>query len=215
MQLLCSAVGESLFAKKVFGYIGIELVSFPDPSSTNPLFWAIDLNTHMNEAACVFSFFNFFMEGAFDQVSCRYLIEVADSKQNHAEERCFLYLPYVYHPGLSAVQYKSFFYLCRMLNIAFDLEEKVGSTFLLPDSMQSGVIGLMSMGKSLLQAAELINTAIDFVSEQAGPLPVRLQLIDDARMDEYPFQEVMSVVKLLLKNQLKAKKQRVPVKLTL
>mmetsp|Transcript_5389 Transcript_5389/g.9928 ORF Transcript_5389/g.9928 Transcript_5389/m.9928 type:complete len:465 (+) Transcript_5389:1246-2640(+) len=214
LQLLCSAVGEALFNKKIFGYVGIELVSFPDPASNNPLFWAVDLDTHLSEAACVFSFFNFFMEGAFDQVSCRYIIQVADSKQSHAEERCFVYLPFVHHPGLSSVQYKSFFYLCRMLNIAFDLEEKVGSTFLLPDSMQSGVIGLMSMGKNLLQVAELINTALDFVSEQAGPMPVRLQLIEDARMDEYPFHELVSVVKLLLKRLHKAKKAREPIQLT-
>jgi hypothetical protein len=125
-----------------------------------------------------------------------------------------MYLPFVHHPGLSAVQYKSFFYLCRMLNIAFDLEERVGSTFFLPDSMQSGVIGPMSMGKTMLQVAELISTAVDFVSEQSGPVPVKLQLMEDARMDDFSFTELMSVAKLLLKRLRKGRRPREPIQLS-
>lgn len=36
--------------------------------------------------------------------------------------RCFMYVRYLHHPGISKIQYKTFFHMCRMRNINFDLE---------------------------------------------------------------------------------------------
>lgn len=36
--------------------------------------------------------------------------------------------------------------MCRIEKISFDLEKKIGSTFVLIDSLQTGVLGLMTIG---------------------------------------------------------------------
>lgn len=38
------------------------------------------------------------------------------------EQRSFMYVKYLHHPGISKIQYKTFFHMCRLRNISFDLE---------------------------------------------------------------------------------------------
>jgi IQ domain-containing protein H len=40
------------------------------------------------------------------------------------EQRCFMYCKYLHHPGLASIQYKSFFHMCRLESISFDLERR-------------------------------------------------------------------------------------------
>jgi len=58
-----------------------------------------------------------------------------------------MYCPFIYHSGLSNIQYKTFFHLCRMKGISYDLESKAGTTFILLDSLQTGIMGVITMGK--------------------------------------------------------------------
>ncbi len=37
--------------------------------------------------------------------------------------------------------------MCRIENIFFDIDKKTGSTFLMLDSLQTGVLSLMGIGK--------------------------------------------------------------------
>jgi len=51
------------------------------------------------------------------------------------EPRSFMYCQFLHHPGLSTIQYKTFFHMCRLESISFDMEKRNGSTFCLFDSL--------------------------------------------------------------------------------
>lgn len=52
--------------------------------------------------------------------------------------RSYVAHDYVFHPNLSSLQYASFFNLCRLQGISFDLHERVGTAFVLVDSLAGG-----------------------------------------------------------------------------
>jgi IQ domain-containing protein H len=64
-----------------------------------------------------------------------------------SRERTFFYTPFLIHPGLVKIHYNTFFHMCRIENIFFDIDKKTGSTFLMLDSLQTGVLSLMGIGK--------------------------------------------------------------------
>lgn len=66
------------------------------------------------------------------------------------------------------ILYKTFFHMCRLENISFDLEKKQGSTFILGDGLQGGVIGLMTIGNSQQECNKFMHQALSFVEKQAG-----------------------------------------------
>jgi hypothetical protein len=56
----------------------------------------------------------------------------AGGKNNdYTEPRSFMYCKYLHHPGISKIQYKTFFHMCRLRSVSFDLERRLGTTFLL------------------------------------------------------------------------------------
>ena len=58
--------------------------------------------------------------------------------------------------------------MCTMQGISFDLEERKGTAFVLPDPIQSSVFGLLNMGKDLKGCLKLMHEALNFVEAQ-GP----------------------------------------------
>ena len=73
--------------------------------------------------------------------------------------------------------------MCRMKSISYDLESKTGTTFILLDSLQTGVMGVITMGNSTIILLILIKTgryrrnvvkfmtdALNFIMSQAGPM---------------------------------------------
>lgn len=52
-------------------------------------------------------------------------------KHDYSEPRSFMYCKYLHHPGISKIQYKTFFHMCRLRSVSFDLERRLGTTFLL------------------------------------------------------------------------------------
>lgn len=51
--------------------------------------------------------------------------------ENWMQGRSFMYVRYLHHPGIRKIQYKTFFHMCRLRSISFDLEQRQGSTFML------------------------------------------------------------------------------------
>jgi hypothetical protein len=79
-----------------------------------------------------------------------------------------LYCPLIINEGLDALQYKTFFQLCRLESISFNLEKKVGSTFILIDSLQSGVLSVMTVGDSLNSVLKYMSDALEFLAKNVG-----------------------------------------------
>lgn len=42
----------------------------------------------------------------------------------------------------------TFFHLCRLQNISFDIERKIGNIFMFLDGLQSGCLGMMTFNDS-------------------------------------------------------------------
>ena len=79
------------------------------------------------------------------------------------EPRQFMFCNYLYHSGLATIQYKTFFHMCRLESISFDMESRTGSTFCLYDSLASGVIGMLTIGVQRKAAVKFMNDALNFV----------------------------------------------------
>ena len=78
-------------------------------------------------------------------------------------KRSYVLVPGFYHPGLAALKYSSFFKLCRLHGIAFDLAKRRGPVLLLVDSLASGVVGAVTEGANKLDALRLCHKFLTFV----------------------------------------------------
>jgi hypothetical protein len=125
-----------------------------------------------------------------------------------------MYCKYLHHPGLSAIQYKSFFHMCRLESISFDLERRQGATFMLQDCLQSGVIAMMTIAEDRKEGLQMMVDAFRFLENQAGAVGKLKGTsgMDEARTDEMDIVDVVSSVRLLykalLKREEKEKKMR-------
>lgn len=74
-----------------------------------------------------------------------------------------MYCKYVHHPGLASIQYKTFFHMCRLESVSFDLENRSGSTFILPDCLQGGVISILTVAQERDEVVEKMVEALNFI----------------------------------------------------
>lgn len=117
-----------------------------------------------------------------------------------------MYCKYLHHPGLSKIQYKSFFHMCRLQSISFDLESRKGTAFMLQDCLQSGVIAMMTIAEERKESLSMMNDAFRFLEQQAGnvgALPEPGNMMDESRSDEIKIMDVISSIRLLHKIQVK------------
>lgn len=79
------------------------------------------------------------------------------SKQSNA-----LYIPYIAHPNIKKISMATFFHLCRLQNISFDIERQIGNIFMFLDGLESGCLGMMTFNDSskvetFIHAAEVLD----------------------------------------------------------
>ena len=77
-----------------------------------------------------------------------------------------MYCRFLNHPGLAAIQYKTFFHMCRLESISFDMEKRSGSTFVLSDCLQSGVIAMLTIGVHRKVTVNFMVEALNFIQNQ-------------------------------------------------
>jgi len=77
-----------------------------------------------------------------------------------------MFCNYLHHPGLANIQYKTFFHMCRLESISFDMESRSGSTFCLYDCLASGVIGMLTIGVHRKATTKFMNDALNFIQNQ-------------------------------------------------
>lgn len=126
-----------------------------------------------------------------------------------SEQRTFMFIRYLHHPGMSKVQYKTFFHMCRLKSISFDLEKRTGTTFMLADCLQSGLLSLMSIAEDRPEALRMVNEAGKFIEELAGNAAVMQKDkigtgMDEARSDDIDAADVISSIRLIYKTYQKA-----------
>ena len=94
--------------------------------------------------------------------------------------------------------------MCRLRNISFDLEQRIGSTFMLQDCLQSGLLAMMTISVDRVNSIKLMCDGFKFIEELAGN--ASLMRIDkpgsgpdEARTDEIDCSDVISAVRLIYK----------------
>lgn len=209
---LSRSIGDVLYDKGLIGHVTVDLVSFPNPTQadSHPLFWAVDISAQLSDNATACLFFDILMEGKLDPETGEYEIETMEGEddmaiakpndklnidnivnmQNKREPRNFMFCNFLHHPGLSTIQYKTFFHMCRLEQISFDMEKRQGSTFNMYDSLQSAVIGLMCIGVHRKVAVNYMIDALNFIQNQAGVVPQKV-LLDNA-LDSIQIHDVVA-----------------------
>ena len=107
-----------------------------------------------------------------------------------------MYADFLHHPGLMNIQYKTFFHMCRLEGISFDMESRSGSTFCLFDSLASGVIGMLTIGVHRRAAVSYMTNALSFIQNQAGALPPKTA-DEDKPQDYIPIIDVVTRIKVI------------------
>ena len=94
--------------------------------------------------------------------------------------------------------------MCRLRNISFDLEQRIGSTFMLQDCLQSGLLAMMTISVDRVNSIKPMCDGFKFIEELAGN--ASLMRIDkpgsgpdEARTDEIDCSDVISAVRLIYK----------------
>ena len=74
-----------------------------------------------------------------------------------------MYYPMLKFKQLPAVQ--DFFKICKYNNISFDIQRKIGTLFMLVDSIEDGCIGFLSSAFSLQSMLEEVTRLVAFLSK--------------------------------------------------
>ena len=89
-----------------------------------------------------------------------------DHEVTTIQPRTFCYVSKLIHLGLSQRQVNTFFQLCRLGGISFDLQNKHGTTFILIGSLRVS-IGLISTAKDRKIGVRLMLKSLDFIIKQS------------------------------------------------
>ncbi len=112
-----------------------------------------------------------------------------------------MYVRYLHHPGVRKIQYKTFFHMCRLRSISFDLEQRQGSTFMLQDCLQSGLLALMTIGENRVDCLKMMCDGFKFIEEIAGSASLigkdGMGGPDDTRTDDVDASDVISAARLI------------------
>ena len=87
------------------------------------------------------------------------------------------------------------------------MEKRSGSTFVLSDCLQSGVIAMLTIGVQRNVTVGYMLEALTFIQNQAGAIPAKVA-IENERSDEIGMLDVVGRVRLLSRTyESKARKQ--------
>ena len=165
------AVAKAAFERGILGHVGIDFVSFFD-SDGQLRVWAIDLNVRLTQTAVSFGFFDFLVGGSFDVATGRYAVKPPGpdgAGSGGLQQRSYVMNEMLYHPQLPQTHHSAFFSLCRLKGVSFDLAERTGTVFNLMDSFAGGVIGVLTVGTSLLDSLRKFADCLDFMQKNVGP----------------------------------------------
>ena len=112
-------------------------------------------------------------------------------------QRCYVMNELLYHPQLFSIHHSAFFNLCRLKGVSFDLQERTGTVFNLMDSFVGGVLGIVTVGKTLLDALRKFADCLDFIQKQVGPATTK----STTQSHEVSFKDVIKAIKQLVDTQ--------------
>ncbi|CAD8179992.1 unnamed protein product [Paramecium octaurelia] len=192
-EVLCHQIAQKLYGKGLIGYFTIDTIGYQLENNKQG-FQVIGLDCFLNQYSSASIYFDFLMRGRLDVSTGSYYVEDTNRQNN---VRYSIYCPTIMNEGLDVLQYKTFFQLCRLESISFNLEKKIGSTFILVDSLQSGVISLMTVGINSPQVIKYMIDAIGFIQKNVGRGTEQIQI--NTRTDKVNMMSIHQKLKTMLK----------------
>ena len=187
------AVGKACYQRNIIGHVGVDFVSFLDQDGVLRV-WAVDLNVRMTHSALTFGFFDFLVKGHFDLHTGLYHATQTGNCAATDTQRSYVMNELLFHPQLFSIRHSVFFNLCRLKGVSFDLQERTGTVFNLMDSFARGVIGILAVGKTLLDALRKFADCLDFIQRQVGLATTK----STTQSHEVLFKDVVKAIKQLV-----------------
>ena len=212
------AVGKTLYHKGVFGYAEVHFTVWYDLDRGMPALWATDLKLELTRNTASYNLFDFLMRGHFDAVAGKYMVNLGRDpdtrKANNArlaimnkgkpipksvtsnwQVRSYIYSDAIRLRRISRLHYGSFFNLCRLEHISFDLPRRSGTVFQLIDSLSRGIFGLMCIAKAGPAAVGVMQKNLHFIKEQVSASTTQNSRVKPHDMDN--FNEIVSCIRQL------------------
>eukprot|EP01017_Pseudomicrothorax_dubius_P008603 TRINITY_DN12846_c0_g1_i1.p1 TRINITY_DN12846_c0_g1~~TRINITY_DN12846_c0_g1_i1.p1 ORF type:complete len:224 (+),score=19.67 TRINITY_DN12846_c0_g1_i1:64-735(+) len=206
------------------------------PKPETLVFWGIGLTCYMTNLLSSFYYFDFMMDGKINSRNGVYTIlalrgsgpqsnrssflhQDNESAMKHSFathvgesslERRYLYLPFVNHSGIVSLHFKPFFHICRLMGVSFDLEAKKGITFILPDTLQCGMLSILAIASGKDELFNKMLQVLDFLTKTAGDPSYKDNgfINDDLRNDCVHFSSIYSAVKMSVKQVIRGKAEK-------
>lgn len=188
------AVARQLAGRGVIGFVGIDYVVFKEGNDLR--LWACDINIRPTDTCNSYRFFNFALQGTFDQMTGEYRTPAGPN--NTPVPRIYAMADFLNQPSLATIQYNVFFGLCRQRGITFDLQEKVGTIFNIMDNLSRGYLGVICTGDSAVTALSEICNCLSFIQNQAADIDQATKADKDSRLQAKSFRSVLSVCRSML-----------------
>lgn len=87
--------------------------------------------------------------------------------------------------------------MCRLESISFDMESRTGSTFSLYDSMASGVLGMLTIGKTRKETVKNMMDAMNFIQNQAGAMTRKTFVLQTKEVDSLQIGDIVQRIKII------------------
>jgi len=205
------AVGQACYERGIVGHVGVDFVAFMDHEGSLRI-WAVDLNIRVTHTAVTFGFFDFLVGGSFDGTTGLYYAPIQGppgdeaSETTEMQQRCYVMNELFHHPQLPTIHHSAFFNMCRLKGVSFDLQERTGTVFNLMDSFVGGVLGVLTAGRSMLDALRKFADCLDFIQKQVGPDASK----PSSRVHEVSFKDIIKAIKNLVDKQMSGIKSATP-----
>ena len=184
LEAAAAAVGSQLVSEGVTGYASVSFVVFRDKGSGNLRMWGESMELHLTSSALAHwtaSLLTTTSNGAsMDQTSLAgstsstsfggssSMASGVGSLLTSNKTGSYVITPALHHPKLSGLLFSSFFKLCRLQGISFDLRNKAGVVFNIYDSMACGTMGILTIGPSAPAATRIMSKALAFMKKHIG-----------------------------------------------
>mmetsp|Transcript_3573 Transcript_3573/g.7186 ORF Transcript_3573/g.7186 Transcript_3573/m.7186 type:complete len:1110 (+) Transcript_3573:42-3371(+) len=199
------AIGQAAYKSGLVGYVGVDYVLAYDAKAGEQTLMAVDLNPRITASCATYLLFHCLANGRFHPALGEYRTRVrapgggvgvgmgvggggggsgsgSTGELVDGPKRFYTAIDYVYQPRLAALQFNTFFNACRLRNVSYDMKSRQGTVFIMIDSLASGSLGLMSIGRDLLSEVAVETQGRvpgdDYVAVEPGALEATRLLVD-------------------------------------
>jgi len=191
------AIGAACRQKGIMGYVSVDFVLYKkDKKDYLPRLWAVGLEVGpTNNAVAHRLFATICNSPKVDEDTGELFCSPYPGAR--PEPRCYVYSGLTYHPYISSIRHGIFFGLCKQKGISFDVQERTGTLFQMPDTLLKNCIGTLCMGRNSDEAISHFWCAIELLYQQLGDAAALTY-----QRDESNLQDVVEVCKELNRRRL-------------